>query len=96
MNATLPKCLPQPDQYGNYYLGSSPHGKGKLPAIFKGGCETKNTDGKLILVRQHGDLGERWFICLPNCVEFYYNDIRYFPSPQKALEYMREMMAVVA
>lgn len=96
MIATLPKRLPPADDYGNYYLGSGIEGKPRLPAIFKGGCETKNVEGKLILVRQHGDLGERWFICLPDRVEFYYNDIRYFPTPQEALAYMREMVVVTS
>lgn len=75
---TLPKRLPRPDQYGNYWLsfGQRPNG----PALLKaGGYKASNRSEGWFA--SHGD---------DRGVLFSGTQIRYFLTPESALEALRE------
>ena len=81
----LPPKLPSPNEYGNFYFG----GKGKAPAILRGGVPFDSKDNGPSLIRGRGEAMERWFISTEAGVLFDGADICYFESAQEAFDALR-------
>lgn len=81
--------LPQPDEYGNYWIGE----RGYAPAILLGGDEKVTTDGRTILKRQRRERGPRYFVTTQDGAIFDGVNLRYFSSARAALQALEKAVA---